>query len=109
MSYLQGTNHEQEIVLLCVLNLFAISVIACGNNEATATPITVPVTGSADPSPANTEAATEAQTDTAAVAKEATNTNSVYAIVDTGQGACYNSNGDKIDCPLQLRPPCTLR
>ena len=88
--------NRKFFMLTFLLVLVALTAVACGSVDQTDVVVTAkpPAESVAEPATATAETATDpvsTETDEASTA--------TYTLTDTGQGFCYNSDGENIDCP----------
>jgi len=88
----------KKIRSLLVINLLILTLAACAttDNQVTEPPATVEAEATVDTATAASPTAT-----TEAATTDQVSTVGTYALVDTGQGICYNADGESIDCPAE--------
>ncbi len=88
---------KRKPTIFIIISLMIISLTACISSEE----LVVDTSGDVEVSSASASEDADERIDSASVDEAASSSHYTYAIVDTGQGTCYNSNGDKIDCPAE--------
>ncbi len=96
--------NNRVVRILLMLSLVAVIIAACGTSststDSSATPAETAVVAETSTETEAAAAAAETDATTAPVSTETDELSTVtYTLVETGQGFCYNSDGEKTDCP----------